>query len=83
MFFTYAARILAILASAVGGCGIILGVGIANGWTGLSTEEGLVRYTSFGSTGQLVDQGIFIIFAAVALGTLAEIALVNRNRRDE
>ena len=83
MFFTYAARILSILALK-GGLGLVLmGLSIANGWTGLPYDVALARYApSFASSGKAVDKGILIIVFAVALGTLAEIGFAVRKSRD-
>ena len=82
MFFTYASRILSILAFALGFLMVLAGFTIANGWTGLPYDAALARYyPSSSSSGQVIDKGILCIVVAVALGILAEISFaVHTNR---
>ena len=83
MFFTYAARILSILAL-IAGLGLVLaGLTIANGWTGLPYDVALARYfPSSPSSGKVIDRGALVIVFAVALGTLAEISFGLRKKYD-
>lgn len=82
MFFTHAARILSILALIFGGSQILLGLSIANDWTGLPYDAALKRYTTASSSGHVIDKGTLLIVFAVALGTLAEISFAVRKKSD-
>jgi hypothetical protein len=82
MFFTRAARILSILALVFGFLRVLMGLAIANSWTGLPYEAALARYSTASSSGEIIDKGILAIVFAVALGTLAEIGLAVRKRHD-
>jgi hypothetical protein len=83
MFFTYAARILSILALILGLWLVLAGLTIANGWTGLPYDVALARYApNFSSSGKAIDKGTLYIVFAVALGTLSEIGFAVRKSRD-
>jgi hypothetical protein len=77
VFFSHGARVIAILGLVLGASRILMGLTIAFGWGGLSPDD-LSRYTTAATTGEVIDQGIYTILAAVALGTLAEIGLASR-----
>ena len=82
MFFSHVARIVAILALVLGILEVLMGLTIANEWMGIRAAD-LGRYTTAATTGQVIDQGIYVILGAVALGTLAEIGLANRKGRGQ
>ena len=83
MFFTYTSRILSILALVLGFGRFLSGLSIANGWTGLPYDVALASYApGASSSGQAIDEGIFFVFVAVALGTLAEISFAVRKKHD-
>jgi hypothetical protein len=75
--FSHGARIIAILGVVIGALRVLMGLAIANGWGGLSADD-LSRYTTAATTGEVIDKGIYVVIAAVALGTLAEIGLTSR-----
>ena len=68
MFFSQVARVVAVLALIGGAIQVLMGVGIANEWGGISAAN-LGRYTTAATTGELIDRGIYKILFAVALGT--------------
>jgi len=60
---------------------VLMGFVIANEWGGISWDD-LGRYTALSTTGEVINQGMYMILAAVALGTLAEIELaIRKNNR--
>jgi hypothetical protein len=73
MFFSNLARIFAILVFIDGLFRILNGLSIANELFG-PYEEMLARYTTYPSSGKLIDRGTYGILVAAALGTLAEIS---------
>ena len=77
MFFSHAARVIAVLGLLLGTLLVLVGLSIANGWMGLSADD-LSRYSTAATTGDVIRQAIVVILAAVALGTLAEIGLATR-----
>jgi hypothetical protein len=56
---------------------ILIGVGISQGMIG-SIEEALSRYSTPLPTETHIEQGIYKILFAIALGTLAEISFAAR-----
>ena len=82
MFFSHVARVVAVLALVLGASQVLMGFSIANEWGGISAAD-LDRYTTAATTGELIDRGTYKILVAVALGTLAEIGLVNRRNRGQ
>jgi hypothetical protein len=73
MFFTRIAWIAAFAALVFGVLQIFLGVGIGRGLLG-PVEEALRLYATAPSTAGVIDQGIYKVLFAIALGTLAEIS---------
>ena len=82
MFFSHVARVIAVLAPVLGALQVLMGFSIANEWMGIGAAD-LGRYTAAATTGQVIDQGIYVVLGAVALGTLAEIGLANRKNRGQ
>jgi hypothetical protein len=83
MFFTYASRILSILALVGGFTRFLIGLLIAIGWTDLPYDLALARYApGASSSGQAIDEGLVCIVFAVALGTLAEISFALRKKHN-
>jgi hypothetical protein len=82
MFFTKAARIIAIVAIVLGLLRVLVGNYVA-----FHKPEGrdLVqsRYLGSSTSGQAIDQGIYIILFAMALGTLAEISFQIKRVHDK
>ncbi|WP_331374859.1 hypothetical protein [Sinorhizobium chiapasense] len=76
--FSYAARLVAIVALVAGIWEIMLGLVIS---TGYLDPDFLSRFTTASSSGQAIDEGLYWIVFAVALGTLAEIGLAVRKGR--
>jgi hypothetical protein len=73
MFFTKLARLFAVVAFVFGIARLLIGLAIAVGVIG-PYEAALARYAGHASSsGQVIDSAIYVIVAAVALGTLAEI----------
>ena len=79
MVFTHLARLVAILALAIGLARVLLGLAIAHEYLG-PYDVALARYTTATSSGQVIDRGISIILFALGLGTLAEISFSVRKR---
>ena len=75
MSFSKVARVMAFLGLMFGILEIVMGFTLVS-W-GISGEA-LGRYTSAPTTGALIDRGCLIVLVAVALGTLAEIAIAVR-----
>ena len=75
MFFSKAARVLAILGFIAATTRIASGVYLA--LSGVRGAE-LGSYTSLPTTGAMIDQGTLWLVVTVALGTLAEIAFAVR-----
>jgi hypothetical protein len=83
MFFTYTSRILSILALVLGFSRSLIGLSIANGWTGLQYDVALARFApGASSSGQAIDEGLLCIAVAAALGTLAEISFAVRKKHN-
>jgi len=82
MFFTKSARILAVLALGFGLLRVMMGFSIA--WTepAEAREAARARYIGGKSTGEVIDKGIYTIFFAVVLGTLAEVSVSLRKRSE-
>jgi hypothetical protein len=76
MFFTRMTWVAAFAALVFGVLQILIGVGIAQGIIG-PIEDVVSRY-SLTSTGAQIDQGVYKILFAIALGTLAEISFAAR-----
>lgn len=75
MFFTRTARIIAYLVFIVGILNVIVGLGYASGiieQAPLATGDPAPPLR----TGPMIDKGIYMAAAALALGTLAEIGMV-------
>jgi hypothetical protein len=73
MFFTKLARLFATIAFVFGIVRLVLGLTIAGGLIG-PYEAALARYAGHASSsGQVIDEAIYVIVFAAALGTLAEI----------
>lgn len=70
--FSNISRILATLAFIIGLFRLGLGFAIATEVIG-PYEQALARYTGASSSGAVIDQSIYVIVFALALGTLAEI----------
>ena len=81
MFFTYLARIVAILALVGGVMQLALGLSIASGLVG-PYEVALARYTTADSSGEVINKAMFALAFAVVLGTLAEIGFSLKKLRD-
>ena len=77
MFFTWFGTIVAWLALAFGGMRVGLGFYVASNLENPSFDAS--RYLS-GTSGQAIDQGIYVILFAIALGTLTEISRSVRAR---
>jgi len=76
MFFTRMTWVAAFAALVFGVLQILIGVGIAQGMIG-PLEEVASRYGSL-PTGTHIEQGVYKILFAIALGTLAEISFAAR-----
>ncbi len=76
MFFSQFARVVAVLALILGAGQVLMGFSLADEWA--RGEIDLGRYTTAPTTGALIDEGMYRILFAVALGTFAEIALAIR-----
>ena len=74
MFFSKLARILAVAALVIGVLSVL--AGSLGATIGVWDESAMARYGR--SPGRMIDSGIYIILAAVALGTLAEISFAMR-----
>jgi hypothetical protein len=75
MFFTYASRILSILALVGGFYMVLVGFFIAFGWTGLPSDMALALYAAASSSsGEAINKGTLYVILAAAMGTLAEIS---------
>ncbi|MCA1407276.1 hypothetical protein I6F26_14380 [Ensifer sp. IC3342] len=77
--FSHAARLVAIMALVAGAWQIVLGLVIS---TGYLDPDVLSRFTTASSLDQAIDEGLYWIVFGVALGTLAEIGLAVRKRRE-
>ena len=77
MCFSHYARVIAGIGLILGILRVLMGVSIAKGWLGLSVDD-LGQYTSLATTGAVINQGMYVTLAAIALGTLAEIGLAVR-----
>jgi len=82
MFFSYAARIVAVLAFLFGLYDCVTGLLIANGAIG-PADQALARYLPASpTTGAAIDKGIYAILFAVALGVMAEISFSLRRTKN-
>jgi len=82
MFFTYTARIFAIIGFVLGIVRVSIGLAIALrllGPYGAALEE----FTAASSSGEVIKGGFLYIFFAVAFGVLAEISLAVRKAADK
>ncbi|MBP1882529.1 hypothetical protein [Sinorhizobium mexicanum] len=77
--FSYAARLVAIVTLVAGVWQIVLGLVIS---TGYLDPDLVSRFTTVSSLSEGLDEGLYWIMFAVALGTLAEIGLAVRKRRE-
>ena len=77
MIFTHLCRAAAVLAALFGILRLVLGFMIASGHL---SPEALARYTTASSSGEVIDQGLLVILAAIVLGTLAEISFSVRGK---
>jgi hypothetical protein len=83
MFFTCATRILSILELVSGFGGVLVGLSVASGWTGLPYDVALAHYApGHSSSGEVIDRERLEIIIAVALGTLAEIGFALRKKHN-
>ena len=79
--FSYLSRIVAWLLLVAGVADYLLGTAIAYEWLG-PYKEALARYAPFADgSGEMINRGVRNVGIALALGTLAEIALSLRGRR--
>lgn len=76
--FSYAARLVAIVALVSGIWQMALGLVISTGYL----DPDLLSQFTTASSGQAIDEGLYWIMFGVALGTLAEIGLAVRKRRE-
>lgn len=74
MFFPNLAHILAVLALVFGVFRLSIGFYVASIEPIEAREAARARYIGSRSTGQAIDQGMYVILFATALGTLAAIA---------
>lgn len=74
MFFTKLARIVATLALVFGLLRVLMGGYVALIEPKEARDAAAARYIGSKSSGQAIDQGIYVILIAVALGTLTDIA---------
>ena len=79
MIFTHLARLLSIAALLLGLLHVLLGLAIATEFIG-PYQAALARYTTKSSSGQVINEGAYIVLFAIALGTLAEISFSMRRR---
>jgi hypothetical protein len=77
MFFTRMTWVAAFAALVFGVLQILIGIGIGQGIFE-PIEQLLSRYSSPIPSGNHIDQGVYKILFAIALGTLAEISLAAR-----
>jgi hypothetical protein len=77
MFFTRMTWVAAFGALVFGVLQILIGIGVGQGMIG-SLEETLSQYSGPLPTGTQIEQGIYKILFAIALGTLAEISFAAR-----
>lgn len=75
MFFAKMARSAAVLALAFGVIRLLTGAYVASIEPQEARLAAAARYIGSKSSGQAIDQGIYTILFALALGTLASIAL--------
>jgi hypothetical protein len=72
MFFTTVGTVAAWVALVLGVLRIAFGVYVAS--TVLPPGSPLDRYFELESLGQAIDQGVVVVFVALALGTLTEVS---------
>lgn len=78
MFFAHLARVVAFIVLLLGAFRAGMGFAIASGFIA-PAEAALARYGGAGATtGGMIDAGLLAVAVAIALGTLAEIALALR-----
>jgi len=81
MFFSYLARIVAILGLLFGLLRVVVGFTIAREALGPYAES-LARYApGYSSSGEVMDKGFLTILFAIAIGTLAEISFTIRKQQ--
>jgi hypothetical protein len=84
MFFSKSARILAVAAIVFGLLlRILMGFTVAGIEPKEEREFARARYIGSKSTGQAIDQGIYTILFAIALGTLAEMSFQIKRVHDK
>ncbi len=77
MVFSHIARIVAAIM-------LVIGIGMVSGAFYITTgalgppQEAVQQYWPGKTTGQVIDRGIYLVFIAIALGTLAEISFAVR-----
>jgi hypothetical protein len=77
MFFTRMTWVAAFAALVFGALQILIGIGIDQGMIG-SLQEALSRYSAPLPAAKHLEQGLYKILGAIALGTLAEISFAAR-----
>lgn len=77
MFFTRMTWVAAFGTLVFGVLQILVGIGIGQGMIG-SLEETLSQYAGPLATGRQIEQGIYKVLFAIAMGTLAEISFAAR-----
>jgi hypothetical protein len=77
MFFTRMTWVAAFAVLVFGVLQILIGIGIGQGMFG-PMEDVLSRYSSPFPIGTQIDQGVYKILFAIALGTLAEVSFAAR-----
>lgn len=80
MIFTRAGRVLAWLLAAFGTLHAALGFIIASMDDPAEQSRAALEYLGRGTTGEAIDQGLYVAFIGVALGILAEISTSLRRR---
>lgn len=78
MFFARLAHIIAVLALVFGLARIGIGFYVASIEPAEARAAATARYIGSKTSGEAIDQGIYVIILAAALGTLAGIALKKR-----
>ncbi len=80
MFYTKAARVVAVVAFVLGVLSVLMGLTVA---TGLTPEPSPGAYLGRKTSGQAIDRGIYYILFAIVVGVLSEISQsLSRTKRD-
>jgi len=80
MFFSYAARIVAVLALIAAAFDLVGGISIIAGWAA-PAEAVLQRYYGNTTVGHVIDRGTYALLFGIALGTVSEISFHLRRLR--